>query len=533
MIELEIIPQFNLRDSASEDTLPLKSSKAKGLIVLLAFAPGHTRSRGWLKNKLWSDRSEDQASSSLRQCLSEIKKGLGNFADVLSTTQKNVSLDTQLFTFNRLGISNLNATGIEILEDLDAIKDPKFRQWVDALRVELKTEVSEHSTDTAEKPQTDKFLLVIEKVTSTSLVENILISELSTSLTKYIVELPDVEIVNSLVSSEESTSVNNTAGCRLNINTHSDNSSVFTNVSIESLIDERILWSDTLFVRDFTAASLHSPEVLTLCGNIVYQLSEVIRSNIDCSDTETGPAVLLHNAITGMFTLNKSEMLSADQLLHRVYDKSLNGQILAWRAFLHSLANVQHVNSSFLGDSVTFMELAGDAIKQAPNDSVSLFVTSRYELIHNNNPDSSLHFAEQGVIKNPLNSLAWAALSNAQLVTGKHEDAVSSAEKAISLGKNSPFKHYIEFYACMAQAGAMRYKQAVVHAEISSAYSPNYKAPLRFLLPLYKATRQTEKHEQCLERLQKLEPDFTLQRFADADYPIYNLRRLSLINFVR
>lgn len=533
MIELNIVPQFCLLDGTSAQPLPLKGSKAKGLIVLLAFAPEHTRSRVWLKNKLWSDRGEEQAASSLRQCLSDIKRSLGKHADALVATQQNVSLNGECFKFDRSENTKLTAASSEILEDLDTIKDPKFRQWVNELRLELKSVALEHVTESASKIRCNKFLLVIDKVTSSSLVENILISELSTSLTKFIVELPDVEIVNTLDSSPDNIEAEKSSGCRLKINTQSDHTSVFTSVSIESLIDRRVLWNDTIFLPDFTAASLNSPQVLTLCGNIVYQLTEAIKSNKEHVDSESASSVLLHNAITGIFTLDKTQMLDSDQLLRQLYERSGNGQILAWRAFLHSLASIQHQGSDFLGNSADFMELAATAIKQSPNDSVSLFVTSQYELLHYDNPASSLHFAEQGVIKNPLNSLAWAALSNSQLTTDKKNEAIVSAQKAIALGKNSPFKHYLEFFGCMAEAASLRFKQAVVHAEISSAYSPTFKAPLRFLLPLYKATRQPEKYQLCLERLQKLEPDFSLQRFADPDYPISTLRRMGLINFVR
>lgn len=533
MIELKIVPQFNLTDIANASALPLKSNKAKGLIVLLAFAPEYTRSRGWLKNRLWSDRSEDQAASSLRQCLSEIKRSLASFPDVLITTQQNISLNTELFTFDRLENIKSQSANSEILEDLDTIKDHKFRQWVDTIRLELTSEALENSTESSNNIRWGKFLLVLEKVTSSSLVENILISELSKSLTKFIVELPDVEIVNTLDTTGDSDPQQNAPGCRLQINTHSDHTSVFATVSIESLTDQRVLWNDTIFLQDFTAAKLDSSEVLTLSGNIAYQLCEVIRSNKDNIDVESGSSVLLHNAITGIFSLDKSQMLDADRLLIQLFETSPHGQILAWRALLHSLAAIQHNDSDFLGDSADFMNLAREAIKQSPNDSVSLLVTSQYELLHHDNPRSALHFAEQGVIKNPLNSLAWAVLSNAQLATDNHKEAVSSAQKAIALGKNSPFKHYLEFFACMAHAAALSYKQAVVHAEIACAYSPEFKSPLRFLLPLYKATRQPEKYHQCLLKLQKLEPDFTVQRFADLDYPIGTLRKLSLINFVR
>lgn len=520
-------------DLASRSPVSLSGSKAKGLVVLLAFAPDYSRSRIWLKKKLWSDRGEDQASSSLRQCLSELKRSLGSHSDMLVATQKNISLNVASFTFNRLENIKDPLLSSEILEDLDAIKDLEFQRWVDSLRLELNADALQKKAISENDNQRRKFLLVLEKVTSTSLVENILISELSTSLTKFIVELPDVEIVNTLDVTTNPSASQNTSGCRLLITTHSDHESVFASVSLESLYDQRVLWSDTIFIREFTAKKLESTELLALSGNIVYQLSDVMISNQHAIDNTSGSSMRLHSAINSIFCLDKTNMLEADQLLKHLYQKCAVGQILAWRAFLHSLATIQHHGSDFLPDSTHFVKIAGEAIKQSPNDSMSLLVISQYELLYHDNPGSALHFSQQGVIKNPLNSLAWAALSNAQSVTGNQKEAIVSAQRAIILGKNSPYKHYLEFFACMAHAAALSYKQAVIHAEISCAYSPEYTSPLRFLLPLYKATRQPEKYLKCLETLQKLEPDFTVERFSEIDYPITVLRSLSLMNFVR
>jgi DNA-binding SARP family transcriptional activator len=58
----------------SGDVVSLPTRKAEVLLTYLALAPGQPHSREKLFNLLWSDRGEEQARNSLRQCLNAIKK---------------------------------------------------------------------------------------------------------------------------------------------------------------------------------------------------------------------------------------------------------------------------------------------------------------------------------------------------------------------------------------------------------------------------------------------------------------------------
>ncbi|MEL7082843.1 MAG: hypothetical protein AAGK82_15755, partial [Pseudomonadota bacterium] len=82
-----------LRVSASDGAnMTPRSTKARGMIALLASSATHTRSRTWLQSKLWSDRGREQAAASLRQVLTETRKTLGAHAYCLRTDRVDVSL---------------------------------------------------------------------------------------------------------------------------------------------------------------------------------------------------------------------------------------------------------------------------------------------------------------------------------------------------------------------------------------------------------------------------------------------------------
>ena len=82
--------------------------KAEVLLAFLALAPGLRHPRERLINLLWSDRGDEQARNSLRQCLSAIRKALGDSADLALQVDRTTvclkaeTLDVDALEFERL-----------------------------------------------------------------------------------------------------------------------------------------------------------------------------------------------------------------------------------------------------------------------------------------------------------------------------------------------------------------------------------------------------------------------------------------------
>ncbi|WP_412842370.1 AfsR/SARP family transcriptional regulator, partial [Cereibacter sphaeroides] len=92
-LRMYLFGPFTLLGPDGEELTP-KSRKSRAILAMLAVAPRGSRSRVWLRDKLWSDRGEDQASASLRQALLDIRKSLGpRAAHVLTADKNTVSLD--------------------------------------------------------------------------------------------------------------------------------------------------------------------------------------------------------------------------------------------------------------------------------------------------------------------------------------------------------------------------------------------------------------------------------------------------------
>ena len=81
-LELILLGRFQcLLSSGTQITLPMR--KAEVLLAYLALTPGLRHPRERLVNLLWSDRGDEQARNSLRQCLSAIRKALGDAAELV------------------------------------------------------------------------------------------------------------------------------------------------------------------------------------------------------------------------------------------------------------------------------------------------------------------------------------------------------------------------------------------------------------------------------------------------------------------
>jgi TolB-like protein/Flp pilus assembly protein TadD len=137
--------------------------KAEVLLAYLALTPGLRHPRERLINLLWSDRGEEQARNSLRQCLSAIRKSLGDAAELaLLVDRSTVSLQPGLIEVDVLEFERLADIGDyeslataadlyqgEFLEGI-AIRDAACQEWLDSERSRFKRQFIEILLNLAE-----------------------------------------------------------------------------------------------------------------------------------------------------------------------------------------------------------------------------------------------------------------------------------------------------------------------------------------------------------------------------------------------
>lgn len=134
---IRLMGQFQVQDAVGQDFTP-RSAKARAILALLCQTPGHCRPRRWLEARLWSDRGAEQASGSLRQALTELRKTLGPLADHLHSDRDQVMLKDFVTDLDEDPEAARRALihGREFLEGID-ILDTAFREWLTEERQRL------------------------------------------------------------------------------------------------------------------------------------------------------------------------------------------------------------------------------------------------------------------------------------------------------------------------------------------------------------------------------------------------------------
>jgi len=99
---IELLGGFEF-SSVDGEPIRLKTRKTQVLLAYLALNGGATQPRSKLIGLLWSTRSDEQASASLRQALSELRRQLDPIApDALEINRQSATLDTRAIEVDAL-----------------------------------------------------------------------------------------------------------------------------------------------------------------------------------------------------------------------------------------------------------------------------------------------------------------------------------------------------------------------------------------------------------------------------------------------
>ena len=121
--EIHLWGPFRVVLQDGTDATP-RGKRARAMLALLIMAPGYVRSRVWLQDKLWIERSPSQGAASLRQELSSLRKQLAGFGlDILIADRETVRLAQ-----NSVQLIERPANG-ELLEGFD-LADAEFEDWL-------------------------------------------------------------------------------------------------------------------------------------------------------------------------------------------------------------------------------------------------------------------------------------------------------------------------------------------------------------------------------------------------------------------
>jgi TolB-like protein/Tfp pilus assembly protein PilF len=129
----------------------VRARKARALLARIAMSPGRPFGRDELAGLLWGSMPDERARHNLRQCVSALRKDLGDDADVVISDAESVRVERGRLEVDALTIEEAaQSSDGEELEDADIVYDgdflaglevreDPFDEWVDSERRRLRS----------------------------------------------------------------------------------------------------------------------------------------------------------------------------------------------------------------------------------------------------------------------------------------------------------------------------------------------------------------------------------------------------------
>ena len=526
-LTLRLFGQFRIETADGEELTP-RGAKSQALLALLAVEPRHRRSRAWLQDKLWSDRSPSHGAASLRQALVEIRRALGPHADALHADRRVVALDA-----SRVAVEARSSDTDEFLEGLD-IRDPEFEDWLRSMRSRaadgqpVVPVAAGPPIRNAPRPRPERKVLLLpvtEEPGLLRLIENQFVDVAARSIRETFsldiqIREPGQPEPGMLTVSVQAFELR---GTHLGIR-----------IVLEDVDDHRALWSETVATPHAPGPISQSIDHMGLCHRLMSALSDALVAERERATSDPDANWLAAQALRKMFSMRHGALGEADRMLALATDISPRGVFNAWRAQLAVIQFVEREGHSKVELRERAEEHAARAIAAEPMNSNVLSCLANARLVLDGNLAASGELAKLGVEVNPANPLAWRALANAKLYGDDAAGARDAARIAQRLAENSPLRFRADCQVALIAAVTGRPDEAIANAEISSALAPCFRPPLRYLAALHAARGNREAAARAVRRLAGLERDFSPERLSsDPDYPVSMMRRAGLIDASR
>lgn len=506
------------------------SKKSKGLLALLAMAPGHRRTRAWLQDKLWSDRGPVQGAASLRQALSEIRKAFKGARDCLRSDRQVVWFEPASVAICHEPAASSTTDEVILFEGLD-IADIEFENWLRDQRTRFQSEPTIVKANLPNEPasQKPKLQLVIarERVPSSPTRERLSIESLTDIVAQSVKELGDVEVIehrgdacSELISRSPNTLV-------VNADVAEDPVGVTCRLVLRSSQGNRLLWTNHIDSRGATSI-LDDAVLLSDLNQFVEQIYRSFAST--AGEVRRHSSLLCWQGIQTLMRLKMEDLEAADRLFAEAFELEPRGVYLAWRAYLRTFRLVEFIPSdrqAVADEAVAFMRRS---IELEPANSYVAGFSAQVHSIVRQSYVAAFEMAERSIKLNPANPIGWTCLGMAECNLGRTAAGFRHTLHARELSGPTPFRFFVDAFACIAASMAGDVENAILLGEASHGVSPAFKPPLRFLSALYLLKDQREQSEGFVDKLKVSEPNFSYELLRDKSYPVSSLHRSGLLD---
>jgi len=156
------------------------------------------------------------------------------------------------------------------------------------------------------------------------------------------------------------------------------------------------------------------------------------------------------------------------------------------------------------------------------------FIADVYDIVFED-PGTALSYSRLALRINPGIGYAYASLGGLELRRGNYREAHTSSKRAVRQLENTSFEVFANMRHCLSAISIGDFTAAQNAAARASLLAPNSLPPLRHLYSLFIHFGENRKARDILQRIRKIEPDFSLKRIrTDKEYPAFTIREANL-----
>ncbi|CAD7052154.1 SARP family transcriptional regulator [Pseudorhizobium halotolerans] len=562
---LYLLGSFALTDLAGTSLAP-KSQKAQALLAMLALSRRGSRSRVWLRDKLWSDRSEEQGSASLRQALLEIRKSLGSARKLVQADKLAVWLDLDRVELDINEATAPEGANDQLLEGID-VGDPEFEEWLTLERQNWQTRLQRDrdgrdaryqkipsdlalSSDLSPLGQYHRSgadLLLREDREDTRLFDaeplrpvlmrlqppqviglgdkgRMVALQLQDLLTRSLHETLGIGVADlsfdtfspSGMAADPSPAKLLPITARMRLTFEGD--AVLAQAVIRRRSDGAHIWSGEQLAHRFAVRCGSMSELHPIITQIVDQVGQYLLSPW-VEDSACAGADLIH-AIDSIFRLSRGDLERAERLLDRSIRQSPSGGAYAWQAFIRTFQVGQRFSIADARITEEARELSRKALELDPTNPVSLALVGHVHSFLFADYDRASQLFEKAIHLNPAQPLGWDLYAMLHCFTGQPIKAVAISRWVSQLVPHSRYKYYFDTTRCVSAALAGDYAAAIAAGEEALMERPQFNSVLRYLAASHAHANHTREAHKYLTRLQAIEPDVSVSALRESRYPL-------------
>lgn len=543
-VKMHLLGAFQVIGPNDENLTP-KGQKARALVALVAVADRGQRTRAWLCSKLWSDRAPEQASASLRQTLTEIRRALGPYKTTfLQTDSLTVSfslseleIDTAALRYsleNSTSKQNYSQIG-DFLEGID-VQDPEFEEWLstersywDRLREE-NVEVNKHaeSSRAASKNVKDPFLtpfvnffsqidILPPKVSSQHPQAFYVANFIADRFTQAATDNQYFKIFDRRLKSNDVTLElpSRRSPIAFVCTIYGETQNLTAQLKLFNCLTSEIEWQATFPVSNNTSNLERDPG---LYSRISWAVEAAVRlfqkySRNLTSEPNIQAQYLIFSAIDDLFGIDSERLKRAEKDIRRSLELMPHSQTLAWLAYLSTFKVGQNIVRLDQGDIEEIESIACEALTLDSNNPITLALCAHVFNFVLLKQEYAIELFTKSLSINPNRPLTWDLFSVLHCYDGKPEIGLKCAQWARELGSFSPYTYFYDTSCCMNAALGGQHEKAVQYGIRALNAQPKFAPALRYVVTSLGQLRSERDTQMWVEKLIKVDPKFSTDQF--------------------